>query len=184
MKNEKGLILVVGLLLAITVLTANVVVPIMADEEAYDFDCRDVVKYSHVYQQSTTIVPNGDKATVTIPVGSIEFTEVELGCVPGKTHEGKTNNVRVAIYNGAPVDFYDSADGSYKPFKLLRWGELRIDVNTEPGTGVGGRIKTIIDGHDGYIYFHFPGTLVTKGTVQVNGEEIALTLFGYTARYW
>lgn len=184
MKNGK--LILVGLLLAITVLLTTVVLPTIADKGAYQFDCRDVVKYSHNYynQQLTTIVPNDfGGATVTMPVDSIIFTEVELGCVPGKTHEGKTNNVRVAIYNGAPVDFYDSADGSYKPFKLSRWGELRIDVNTEPGTGVGGRIKTIIDGHDGYIYFHFPGTLVTKGTVQVDGEEIALTLFGYTARY-
>lgn len=187
MKNEKGLILMVGLLLAITVLTASVVVPAMAGEKTYSFDVKDVVKYSHNYynQQPTTIVPNDcGGATVTIPVDSIEFTVVELGSVPGKTHKERTNSARVAIYNGAPVDFYDSADGSYKPFKLSRWGELRIDVNTEPGTGVGGRIKTMIDSHDGYIYFHFPGTLVTKGTVQVNGEEIALTVFGYTPRYW
>ena len=186
MERNKGLILL-GLLLATTVLLTTVVLPTMADKGAYQFYCRDVVKYSHDYydQQSTTIVPNNfGGATVTMPVNSIQFTSVELGSVPGDTYWKKVNNARRAIENGAQVDFYDSADGSYKPFKLSCWGELRIDVNTEPGTGVGGRIKTIIDGHDGYIYFHFPGTLVTKGTVQVNGEEIALTLFGYTPRYY
>ena len=181
-------VLIVGLVI-LGIGGSFVALPAMAGEEAYDFDCRDVVKYSSgcYNQQPTMIIPNNlGGATVTIPVDSIEFTEVELGSVPGKTHEGRTNSVRWAIYNGAPVDFYNSADGSYRPFTLYRSG-LMIALNEfttpEPGTGVAGRIKTIIDGHDGYIYFHLPGTLVTKGTVQVNGEEIALTLFGYSPRY-
>ena len=187
MKGNKGLF-VIGFLLAIVVLIANVGIPAMAGE-AYDFDCRDVVKYSPgYYNQPMKIVPNNlGGATMTMPVELIEFTTIELGSVSGKTHEEKTNNVRWAIYSGAPVDFYNSADGSYRPFTLYRKG-LRIALNEfttpEPGVGVGGRIKTAIDDHDGYIYFHFPGTLVTKGTIQVNGEEVALTPFGYTPRYW
>ena len=190
--ERKSLILGLAMVVIAIVLVSFIALPTMADEKAYSFDCRDVVYYDcYVCQQPTRIVPNDfGGATVTMPVDSMQFTLVELGCVPGDTYAEKGNNVRRAIENGAPVDFYNSADGSYRPFKLYKCRdgfELRIALNEsttpEPGVGVGGRIRTVIDGHDGNIYFHLSDTLVTKGTVQENGEEIALTPFGYTPCY-
>ena len=192
MKNEKGLILV-GLLLAIVVLIANVGIPAMAG--GYDIDCTKVVKYSRfcaTCDNPTVITQGWDDGKITMTVTTSvpdEFYRSELGTIDCSLEEHRAQEQAVQdeimANTDITVDFYVYGKGYYPCTINRRTGKISITLtgdNVPPvGSWVGLRFSNVeCDTYDKTVYVPLPGTLLNEFKEPGYDNEVPLTVLGYS----
>lgn len=195
MKNEMKL-LIVGLV--IVGIIGSFTLPVMAGE-AYSFDVKDVVKYSHcyapqwiVYDNPTMITQNLHGAmTITANVPD-EYYRSELGtigeCVQAHKAAEQIARDEIMTNAGVTVDLYVYGE-EYYPCVLDRTtGKISITLTGDDVPPVGSWValrfcNVECDTYDKTIYAPLPGTLLNEWKVPQYGEEIPLTVLGLSPIY-
>jgi hypothetical protein len=198
-KKMKRKSLILGAMVVIAMIVASFALPVMASEGEYKIDCREVVKYSRCVPQcdNPTIITQGydDNGEMTMTITTSvpdEYYRSELGtiCCSLEEHRVAEQTARGEIMTNTDVtvDFYVYGVEYYPCTVNRRTGEISITLTGDdmplPGDWVGLRFCNVeCDTYDKTVYAPLPGTLLNEFKVPAYGDEIPLTVLGFSPIY-